>query len=132
MVYSVTGGFTPLPWKFLGDELVLRLKKSDTGSELQGMDRMREAAEAEMRGQTDLAESQYRLAMNLLPGSAAPPYRWRVFWSGPENRKTAVGFTARPSSWMAPTRGPTAAPDSIAWRVANSPPPSGSFAIPES
>ena len=75
VVYSVTGGYTPLQWKFLGDELVLRLKKSDGGSELQGMDRMREAAEAELRGQTVLAESQYRLAMNLLPASAAPPYR---------------------------------------------------------
>jgi tetratricopeptide (TPR) repeat protein len=76
VVYSVEGGYTPLQWKYLGDELVLRLKKPmSRDSDVQGMDRMREGAEAELRGETAQSESKYRQAMDLLPGSAAPSYR---------------------------------------------------------
>lgn len=76
VVYSVEGGYTPLPWKYLGDELVLRLKQpGGGGSELEGMECLRAGAEAEQRGEPEPAESQYRRAMRLLPRSAAPPYR---------------------------------------------------------
>jgi tetratricopeptide (TPR) repeat protein len=76
VVYSVQGGYTPLQWKYLGDEVVLRLKQSGNEDlQLQGMARIREGAEAEMRGERDQAELNYRVAMDLLPSSAAPPYR---------------------------------------------------------
>ncbi len=70
------GGYTPLKWKYLGDELVLRLNRPGAGGlDLEGMERMREGAEEELRGATAASESKYREAMELLPGSAAPPYR---------------------------------------------------------
>jgi len=76
LVYSVEGGYTPLEWKYLGDELILRLKKpGGGGADLEGMARMREGAQAEVRGAAAEAESQYRQAMDLLPASAAAPYR---------------------------------------------------------
>jgi tetratricopeptide (TPR) repeat protein len=76
VVYSVEGGYTPLLWKYLGDELVLRLKQPTAGGcAVEGMDRMREAVEAEFRGEMTLSESKYRQTMDLLPNSAAPPYR---------------------------------------------------------
>ena len=75
VVYSVEGGYTPLEWKYLGDEIISRLKNPDGGAELEGMDRMREGAETEARGKAAGAESKYRQAMELLPGSAGPGYR---------------------------------------------------------
>jgi tetratricopeptide (TPR) repeat protein len=76
VVYSVEGGYTPLQWKYLGQELVLRLKEPlSAGSEMAGMCCMRQAAEAEQQGQAVIAESKYREAQELLPKSAAAPYR---------------------------------------------------------
>src|SRR5438445_266451 len=89
----------------LGDGLILRLKHETAGSAgeglgaagpalegvgaagpaleglgaagpaLEGMNRLRAAAEAEWGGQPEPAESNYRMAMRLLPDSAAPPYQ---------------------------------------------------------
>jgi tetratricopeptide (TPR) repeat protein len=74
VVYSVQGGYTPLQWKYLGDELALRLMtKSD--SRLEGMQRIEEGAEVEALGQMTKAELKYRAALDLLPDSAAPLYR---------------------------------------------------------
>jgi tetratricopeptide (TPR) repeat protein len=76
VVYSVEGGYTPLQWKYLGLELVLRLKEPpDAGSDVAGMNCIRQGAEAEQRGQIGIAESKYRQAQELLPRSAAAPYR---------------------------------------------------------
>lgn len=76
VVYSVEGGYTPLQWKYLGQELVLRLKEPlGAGSDMDGMYRIRQAAEAEQRGETVIAESKYREAQELFPKSAAAPYR---------------------------------------------------------
>ena len=73
VVYSVEGGYTPLEWKYLGDEMMLRLKQpGDGGVELEGMERLREGAEAEASGAMDEAESQYRQAMDRMSGAAAP------------------------------------------------------------
>ena len=74
--YSVEGGYTPLQWKYLGQELVARLKQPlGAGSDVAGMDGIRQGAEAEQRGQTVIAESKYREAQALIPSSAAAPYR---------------------------------------------------------
>jgi tetratricopeptide (TPR) repeat protein len=73
---SVEGGYTPLKWKYLGEELVLRMKQPlGAGSDLAGMRHMRIAAEAEQEGHAVQAEAEYRQAQKLLPKAAAAPYR---------------------------------------------------------
>src|SRR5262249_24068340 len=73
---SIEGGYTPLQWKHLGQELLLRLKDPHgAGSELSGMCSIRQGAKAEQRGEAGIAESKYRQALELLPKSAAAPYR---------------------------------------------------------
>lgn len=71
VAYSVEGGYTPLEWKYLGDELAVRLRE-DAGSEaIRGMDFMKAGS--------------YREAAQLLPRSAAPVYRLAI-QGGPEAR----------------------------------------------
>jgi tetratricopeptide (TPR) repeat protein len=72
---SVNGGYTPLKWKYFGDELALRLRgsKEETGM-VRGMDVMREAALAADRNDLEAAERMYRQAADLLPSSAAPSH----------------------------------------------------------
>ncbi len=76
IAYSVEGGYTPLEWKFLGDELGMHLKHPD-GCErpLDGMRQVREAAVIEHGGDLATAERLYRKSRELLPDSAAPCYR---------------------------------------------------------
>ena len=60
VVYSVEGGYTPLRWKYLGDELVLRLKTpGGGGSDLEGMVRLFTLL-SEKRMDLEDAELQYR------------------------------------------------------------------------
>jgi len=76
VAYSVQGGYTPLHWKYLGDELALRLKQPDeSGCRLEGIENIRLGAEAEVRDDTTQAELKYRAAIDLLPDFAAPSYR---------------------------------------------------------
>jgi tetratricopeptide (TPR) repeat protein len=76
VAYSVEGGYTPLQWKYLGDELALRLNLvTETDSRLEGMEQIRQGAEAEALGDVIKAELRYRAASNLLPVYAAPLYR---------------------------------------------------------
>lgn len=70
VVYSVEGGYTPLKWKYLGEELARRLDPRAADSD--GTDRLRLAALAAARGEHPAAERYYREAMPLLPASAAP------------------------------------------------------------
>jgi tetratricopeptide (TPR) repeat protein len=72
IAYSVEGGFTPLQWKYLGDELAQRLKlrSQDVG----WADCMRRGAIAEDAGDFAAAEAGYRMAHQLHPASAAPCY----------------------------------------------------------
>lgn len=73
LAYSVEGGYTPLKWKYLGDELALALRRSGVDdSSLQGMALMREATQAATQRGYQLAEEKYQQAMDLLPASAAP------------------------------------------------------------
>lgn len=72
IAYSVEGGFTPLRWKYLGDELEARLKMHVSPQILRGMDFMRAGAEAATRGECAVAEQAYREASTLLPDLAAP------------------------------------------------------------
>jgi tetratricopeptide (TPR) repeat protein len=73
--YSVQGGYTPLQWKYLGEELASRLGNSPPGPDtLAGMESMREAALAAQRGDWGAAQPAYEAAARQLPGSAAPWY----------------------------------------------------------
>jgi tetratricopeptide (TPR) repeat protein len=73
--YSVEGGYTPLKWKYLGDELEVRLRPEggDNGM-LHGLRLMRTAAQAVRDGAIEAAEAQYLEARRLLPDSAAPDF----------------------------------------------------------
>jgi len=72
IAYSVEGGYTPLYWKYLGDELEVRLETPEPTQVLRGMDYMRAGAEAAARGDYAIAEQGYREASALLPDLAAP------------------------------------------------------------
>lgn len=73
IAYSVEGGYTPLTWKYLGDETALRLQQPNRRCQaLDGMTSMREAAEGAQRGDFAAAEAGYEKARDLLPDSAAP------------------------------------------------------------
>jgi tetratricopeptide (TPR) repeat protein len=72
IAYSVEGGFTPLRWKYLGDELEARLETQGSAQILHGMDLMRAASEAASRSESTEAERSYREASALLPNLAAP------------------------------------------------------------
>ncbi len=72
IAYSVEGGYTPLRWKYLGDELEARLEEQVAAPVLRGMDLMRVGAEAAARGECAAAEEAYREASALLPHLAAP------------------------------------------------------------
>lgn len=73
IAYSVEGGYTPLKWKYLGDEVALRLRQPNHGEPgVQGMELIREAALAAHRGDLAAAEEKYRQVIGLLPASPAP------------------------------------------------------------
>ena len=71
---SVYGGYTPLCWKYLGDELEVCLNGGDA-SLLRGMKFMRCGAEAAARGEYTRAEQEYSQAAECLPNFAAPLWR---------------------------------------------------------
>ena len=71
IAYSVQGGYTPLCWKYLGDELKARLNGSAPEA-IRAMDLMREGAEAAARLDYETADRKYREAEERLPNLAAP------------------------------------------------------------
>jgi tetratricopeptide (TPR) repeat protein len=71
IAYSVYGGYTPLRWKYFGDELEARLSSADP-SFLRGMVAMKDGAEAAARGESTTAEQRYWDAAECLPNLAAP------------------------------------------------------------
>jgi tetratricopeptide (TPR) repeat protein len=74
IAYSVYGGYTPLRWKYFGDELEARLGGADTGI-LRGLQLMREGAEAAVRGECSAAELNFLEAAECLPSLAAPSWQ---------------------------------------------------------
>ena len=73
IAYSVEGGYTPLKWKYLGDELAARFNGEEPNT-LCGMERMREGARLAEQKEFNRAEEKYQEAQKLLPESAAPAY----------------------------------------------------------
>jgi len=75
IAYSVEGGFTSLKWKYLGDELALRLGGTGkNSSRLRGMEHLRRGILAAFRGDFAAAADWYRQASESLPDSAAPHF----------------------------------------------------------
>ena len=75
IAYSVEGGYTPLKWKYLGDELALRLgPPRESDGSLRGMELMRVAALEAHRGDLVAAERHYLEAQERWPGAAAPEF----------------------------------------------------------
>jgi tetratricopeptide (TPR) repeat protein len=72
IAYSIEGGYTPLRWKYLGDELEVRLEANGSSETVRGMDLMRTAAESAASGDRAAAEQKYVEAAALLPRLAAP------------------------------------------------------------
>ena len=72
IAYSVEGGFTPLFWKYLGDELSDRLKGES--SRVAGFEAMRHAVGAVLQGEVDLTMKSYKAAEISLPQHAAPHF----------------------------------------------------------
>ncbi len=72
IAYSVEGDYTPLQWKYLGDELAQRLQPDSI--DLAWADRMRDAAQAAARGDFGAAEKHYLATQTLRPMLAAPCY----------------------------------------------------------
>ncbi|MGB6547174.1 MAG: tetratricopeptide repeat protein, partial [Candidatus Acidiferrales bacterium] len=69
---SVEGGYTPLAWKYLGEELALRLAAHpDSAGRVRGTEGMRAAAVARFAARHEDAEKFYGEAAADLPGSAA-------------------------------------------------------------
>lgn len=74
IAYSVYGGFTPLRWKYLGDELEARLA-GPSADVLRGLELMRQGAEAASRDEFGVAEQKFSEAAECLPNLAAPLWR---------------------------------------------------------
>ncbi|MDD5559560.1 tetratricopeptide repeat protein [Candidatus Methylomirabilis sp.] len=75
IAYSVEGGYTPLKWKYLGDELAFRLRRPDhCGDAIRGMRLIREAVLAAHHGDLVTAEAKYHEAGQLLPDLPALHY----------------------------------------------------------
>jgi len=75
IAYSVEGGYTPLLWKYLGDELAFRLQQtSASGRLLQAAALIRRAMDARVRGDDTAAIEHYTEAIRVWPESAAPSY----------------------------------------------------------
>ncbi len=72
IAYSVEGGYTPIEWKYLGDELALRLRE---GAAPQAMLELRQGARDEAAGDFQSAGRRYAEAARLLPNSAAGWWR---------------------------------------------------------
>jgi Flp pilus assembly protein TadD len=82
IVHSVNGGYTPLKWKYLGDELALRLGRPAPNGSALGMELIREGAEAGDRGDIVTAEAKLGLAVTTCPTSAAASYHLAHAYEG--------------------------------------------------
>lgn len=62
IAYSVEGGYTPLKWKYLGDEIAFRLGNPRGSDSLERYELIRAAALAESQGDVGCAEDCFRRA----------------------------------------------------------------------
>lgn len=79
IAYSVEGGYTPLKWKYLGDELALRLK-DDNESLVKPVELINKAVVLSKSGNFEMAEKIYYEARALLPNSPVPDYHLALLY----------------------------------------------------
>ena len=93
IAYSVEGGYTPLKWKYLAEELSLLLRPSRDGDPaLRGLELIRAAAQTAQQGDLNSAEKLYLQARELLPDAAAPPYHLAHLYTQMERPGQAQEF----------------------------------------
>lgn len=96
IAYSVEGGYTPLEWKYLGDELALRLQnENDQHDQIKGIELIKEGAIAACSNNFALAEKKYLEAQELLPTiavPAVPEYHLALLYSKQEKDDKAQKF----------------------------------------
>ena len=93
IAYSVEGGYTPLMWKYLGDELALRLEQSDFNkAAIHGMELIKEAATITQSGDLTGGEEKYHEARILLPNSPVPYYHLALLYAEMERNTEAQKF----------------------------------------
>lgn len=74
IAYSVEGGYTPLQWKYVGDELAVRFRDPSSTRELRGFEQMTHAREWERLGRIDDAERALADASSALANPAAAEF----------------------------------------------------------
>jgi tetratricopeptide (TPR) repeat protein len=96
IAYSVEGGYTPVKWKYLADELSLFLQPSlNSDLALRGLELIRAGAQAAQQGDLNSAERLYLQAQELLPDAAAPPYHLAHLYTQMERPGQARQFYRR-------------------------------------
>jgi Flp pilus assembly protein TadD len=82
IAYSVEGGYTPLKWKYLGDEIANRIRHpADTSSVASQMQCLRLGAEALLRKDHTKAEQHYLKAVELNPQDPASHLQLAILYS---------------------------------------------------
>ena len=74
IAYSVEGGYTPLQWKYLGDELAVRFRNPAPTRELRGFEQLTLAHECGKRGRIGEAERALADASPALANPAAAAF----------------------------------------------------------
>jgi tetratricopeptide (TPR) repeat protein len=100
----VDGGYTPLRWKYLGDELRARL--ANPADSTAGWDLMKRGAIAQHGGDTAAADAAFTEAGDRLGGSAAPAFARALLAAASGNRHAARGQFQRAISRDATYRTP--------------------------
>jgi Flp pilus assembly protein TadD len=89
---SVEGGYTPLRWRYLADEIAARLQSPGEASP--AFDNMRAGAEAAQAGRVADAEQHFARAAAALPTMAAPHYHGALLClqdGRPDEARSAFG-----------------------------------------
>ena len=110
IAYSVEGGYTPLKWKYLGDELARRLEGVQGHDPfLRGMALLREGAQAEAGGNLPQAAQTYLQAREFLPDYPALDFFLASAYAIWGDQPTPGSATGGLGNWTRLTAPPMAA-----------------------
>ena len=104
IAYSVEGGYTPVKWKYLADELSLLLDPSRSGDPaLRGLELTRAGAQAVQQGDLNSADNYICKPRSFSPARRRPLTIWRTCTPKGSYRSRLDNFTAWPWPWTRPT-----------------------------